>query len=194
MTTLRSVCVLCGARTGVDPDHRAAAKALGRALAEHGIRLIYGGGSVGLMGLTADAVLDHGGTVIGIIPEFLIREEVGHRELSELIVTDSMHDRKRRMFALADGFVVLPGGIGTLDETFEILSWKTLRLHDSPIVVLDVNDYWGPLVRLIDATIAGEFASPTVAKMLTVVNSAEDAITALALAPERHAGVDTAHL
>ncbi len=194
MTSLTSVCVLCGSRTGFDTSHRTAAVGLGRALARRGMRLVYGGGSVGLMGVVADAVLEQGGSVIGVIPQFLIRDEVGHDRLTELIVTDSMHDRKRRMFELADGFVVLPGGIGTLDETFEVLSWKSLRLHREPIVLLDVNGYWAPLTRLIRATVAGGFATPETEDLFSVATSVEAALEALVRAPESPVAVDTGHL
>ena len=137
MTQIRSLCVLCGSREGTDPVYREVAVRLGRLIAEQDVRLIYGAGSIGLMGIIADAVLSAGGEVVGVIPDFLIRSEVGHHDLTDLVITDSMHDRKRRMFEMADAFVVLPGGLGTLDETFELITWRQLRLHDSPIIVLD---------------------------------------------------------
>jgi uncharacterized protein (TIGR00730 family) len=152
-------------------------------MAERGVRLIYGGGSIGLMGVIADTVIAAGGEAVGVIPDFLIRYEVGHQGLTDLVVTDSMHERKRRMFEMADAFAILPGGLGTLDETFEIVTWKQLRLHDSPIVVLDVNGYWSPLVNLLRATIAGEFAHPDVAELITVVETPEQVLHALECAP-----------
>jgi uncharacterized protein (TIGR00730 family) len=194
MTEIRSLCVLCGSREGTDPAYRRAAIRLGRLMAERGVRLVYGGGSIGLMGVIADAVIDAGGEVVGVIPDFLIRYEVGHRRLTDLVVTDSMHDRKRRMFEMADGFVILPGGLGTLDETFEIVTWKQLRLHDSPIVVLDVNGYWSPLVALVHATIAGGFAHPDVAELMTVVETPEQALQSLESAPLPKEEVLTSHL
>src|SRR5512144_1475031 len=135
------------------------------------------------MGVIADTVIEAGGEVVGVIPDFLIRYEVGHRSLTDLVVTESMHDRKRRMFEMADAFVVLPGGLGTLDETFEIVTWKQLRLHDSPIVVLDVNGYWSPLVDLMHATIRGGFAHPDVAELITVVEKPEQVLQCLETAP-----------
>lgn len=194
MTEVRSLCVLCGSREGIDPVYRAAALRLGQLIGEHGVRLVYGGGSIGLMGVIADAVIAAGGDVVGVIPDFLIRYEVGHQRLTDLVVTDSMHDRKRRMFEMADAFVVLPGGLGTLDETFEIITWKQLRLHDSPIVVLDVNGYWSPLLNLIEAIIATGFAHPEVAELITVVETPEQVLRALECAPPSREEVLTSHL
>jgi uncharacterized protein (TIGR00730 family) len=194
MTHVRSLCVLCGSREGADPAFREAATALGRSLAERGIRLIYGGGTIGLMGVIADSVVAAGGEVVGVIPDFLIRYEIGHTQLTELVITESMHDRKRQMFEMADAFVVLPGGLGTLDETFEILTWKQLRLHDSPIIVLDVNGYWAPLVDLIRATILGGFAHPAVAELITVARTPEEVFVSLARAPAPKEEVLTSHL
>lgn len=194
MIEIRSVCVLCGSREGTDPAYREAAIRLGRLMAERGVRLVYGGGSIGLMGVIADTVIEAGGEVVGVIPDFLIRYEVGHRSLTDLVVTESMHDRKRRMFEMADAFVVLPGGLGTLDETFEIVTWKQLRLHDSPIVVLDVNGYWSPLVDLMHATIRGGFAHPDVAELITVVEKPEQVLQCLETAPIPREEVLTSHL
>ena len=194
MADVRSLCVLCGSRPGNDPAFADAALRLGALMVERGVRLVYGGGSIGLMGTVADAVLDAGGEVVGVIPDFLLRYEVGHRQLTELVITDSMHDRKRQMFEMADGFVVLPGGLGTLDEAFEIITWKQLRLHDAPIVVLDVGGYWAPLRAMVDAVIAGEFAHPAVAELFTMVQTPEEVFPALAAAPTPQAEVLTSHL
>ena len=194
MTEVRSLCVLCGSREGNDPAYREAALRLGQLMAERGVRLVYGGGSIGLMGVIADAVIAAGGEVVGVIPDFLIRYEVGHRRLTDLVVTDSMHDRKRRMFEMADAFVILPGGLGTLDETFEIVTWKQLRLHDSPIIVLDVNGYWSPLLDLIDAIIAAGFAHPEITELITVVETPEQVLQALECAPPPQEEVLTSHL
>jgi uncharacterized protein (TIGR00730 family) len=194
MIEIRSLCVLCGSREGTDPAYRRSAIRLGQLMAERGVRLVYGGGSIGLMGVIADAVIEAGGEVVGVIPDFLIRYEVGHRSLTDLVVTESMHDRKRRMFEMADAFVVLPGGLGTLDETFEIVTWKQLRLHDSPIVVLDVNGYWSPLVDLVRATIRGGFAHPAVAELITVVETPEQVLQSLETAPMPREEVLTSHL
>lgn len=194
MTDIGSLCVLCGSREGHDPAFREAAVQLGRSMAERGVRLVYGGGSIGLMGVIADTVLAAGGDVIGVIPDFLIRYEVGHRRLTDLVITGSMHDRKRRMFEMADAFVVLPGGLGTLDETFEIITWKQLRLHEAPIVVLDVGGYWAPLKALIDATIEGGFAHPSVAELISVVRTPAEVFTSIASAPPPREEVLTSHL
>ena len=194
MTEIRSLCVFCGSREGNDPAYRAAAIDLGRELAQRGIRLVYGGGSVGLMGVVADSVLAGGGRVTGVIPDFLTKDEARHARLDDLVITGSMHDRKRRMFELADAFVVLPGGLGTLDETFEIITWKQLRLHDSPIVVLDVGGYWRPLQALIAAVCAGGFAAPSIARLVTVVTSVDDVWDVLAATPVLHEAAPSSHL
>jgi uncharacterized protein (TIGR00730 family) len=194
MTEIRSVCVFCGSREGGDPAYREAAIRLGTLIGERRMRLIYGGGSIGLMGVIADAALAAGGEVVGVIPDFLMKYEINHPRLTDLVITGSMHDRKRRMFEMADGFVVLPGGIGTLDETFEIVTWKQLRLHDSPIVVLDVGGYWAPLGALISAVIAGGFAHEAIAELFTVVATADDVFPALESAPEPREEVLTSHL
>lgn len=178
---IRSVCVLCGSNEGADAVYRDSAVRLGRLIVDNGMRLVYGGGSVGLMGAVATGVMDAGGEVVGVIPEFLIRAEVGNPNVSELIITESMHDRKRRMFEMSDAFVVLPGGLGTLDETFEIITWKQLRLHLSPIIVIDVAGYWAPLSVLLNATVRAGFADPSVLDLLQVVASPEDAVSLLAV-------------
>lgn len=194
MTAIRSICVLCGSGEGALPAYRRTAEDFGRQMAARDIRLVFGGGSIGLMGAVADAVLAAGGEAVGVIPEFLVRFEVGHNRLTDLVITDSMHDRKRRMFEMADAFVILPGGLGTLDETFEIVTWKQLGLHASPIVVLDVDGYWAPLRNLIDTVIANRFAHPKVAELMTFVASPEDVFAALAAAPPPAANVATGHL
>jgi uncharacterized protein (TIGR00730 family) len=160
MPDLQTVAVFCGAHAGHDPAWRAAASELGRGMARAGIRLVYGGGRVGLMGALADAALAAGGQVIGVIPDFLISWEVAHDGLTEQIVTDSMHTRKRRMFELSDAFVSLPGGLGTLDEIIEIMTWRQLKLHDKPVLVCDVAGSAAPLQAVIEAAIAAGFARP----------------------------------
>ena len=194
MASIDSVCVFCGSKTGDNPAWRTAAERLGRLLAQNGIRLIYGGGRIGLMGVLADAVTAAGGKVVGVIPDFLMKLEVGNARVDELIVVDSMHERKRRMFELADGFVVLPGGLGTLDETFEIVTWKQLRQHSKPIVVVNTAGYWTPFAKLVDAIIEGGFAHPRVADLFTVVPDADGVIPALRSAPEVDEQVLTSHL
>lgn len=153
----QSICVFCGSSSRVDAVHKNAASEFGRILGERGCTLIYGGGRVGLMGLAADATLDAGGKVVGVIPTFLQNLEVGHPGLDELVVTDSMHERKRIMYERADAFVILPGGLGTLDETMEALTWAQLKLSEKPIVFVDVAGFWQPLLKLIDHTIEAGF-------------------------------------
>jgi uncharacterized protein (TIGR00730 family) len=170
MQQMTSVAVFCGASPGQADVFMDAASALGQGLAASGIRLIYGGGRVGLMGALADAVLRNGGRVIGVIPEFLTRWEVAHGGVDELIVTDSMHSRKQRMFELSDAFVVFAGGLGTMDEAFEILTWRQLRLHDKPVLICDVAGSAAPLLGLIEAIIDTGFARPEARALYEVVD------------------------
>jgi len=170
MSAIHSVAVYCGSRTGNDPAYSAAAQALGDGLGRAGIRLVYGGGRVGLMGILADAVLAAGGTVIGVIPEFLTRREVAHAGITEQVVTDSMHSRKQRMFDLADAFISLPGGLGTLDETIEIVTWRQLGLHAKPVLICDVGGSAAPFLAAIEAAIAAGFAGPEVRGLYEVLN------------------------
>ena len=186
MTGVKRVCVYCGSSGRVAEALRDAATRTGRLLAQSGMELIYGGGHIGLMGLTADAALAAGGRVVGIIPDFLHGRELTHTRLSELVVVGSMHERKQRMFERSDAFVILPGGLGTLDEAFECITWKQLRLHDKPIVLVDVEGYWQPLLKLLDHAIAAGFARAKVRDALTVVGSPEELIAALQAAPEPH--------
>jgi len=169
MREIYSVAVFCGSRLGNDPAFADAARVLGSGLARAGIRLIYGGGGNGLMGVLADAALEGGGTVLGVIPDFLTKLEVAHPGVTQMVTTDSMHSRKRRMAEEADAFVMLPGGIGTLDETIEIISWRQLRLHDKPIYICDVAGSAAPLVSAIDAAIHRGFAGPEARDLFTVV-------------------------
>ncbi len=194
MKTIRTICVFCGSKTGADPAHEATAKRLGALMAERGIGLVYGGGRIGLMGIVADAVADGGGKVTGVIPEFLMKLEVGNGKVGELIVTDSMHTRKQRMFELSDAMVALPGGLGTLDETFEIITWKQLQQHAKPVVLINVNGYWNPFAALVEATIDGGFAHPKIRDLYTMVADADAVFDALADAPEPDVEVLTSHL
>ena len=157
MSLPRSVCVFCGSSDRGARRHRSDAVRLGTLFADSGIELVYGGGRVGIMGVIADAALAAGGRVVGVIPEHLMRREVGHLKTTELIVTASMHERKATMFARSDAFVVLPGGPGTLDETFEILTWRQLGLHDKPVVICDSGGYWRPLQDLVDHMVRGRY-------------------------------------
>ena len=191
---IRSVCVFCGSKLGRDPAFARAAERLGRLLAEARIRLVYGGGRIGLMGVVARAVMDAGGQVSGVIPDFLMKLEVADTGITDLVVVDSMHERKRRMFELADGFVILPGGLGTLDEAFEIVTWKQLRQHSKPIVVLDINGYWSPLADLVGAIVAGGFAHAAIADLFSLVDRPEDVVAALRAQPAVNEEVLTSHL
>ena len=157
---MKTLCVYCGSNAGNDPAYADMARALGARMGADGIALVYGGGNVGLMGIVADAVLAHGGEAIGVIPQQLVDWEVAHRGLTRLEVVDSMHARKARMFDLADGFVALPGGFGTLDEMFEMLTWRQLGLGKKPCAFLDVNDFWQPLMAMLDRMVAARFLHP----------------------------------
>ncbi|HUZ63712.1 MAG TPA: TIGR00730 family Rossman fold protein [Acetobacteraceae bacterium] len=183
MPDIHTVAVFCGSATGADPAFIEAAEILGRGLAEAGIRLVYGGGRVGMMGAVADAVLRAGGEVVGVIPDFLTRAEVAHDGLTHLIVTDSMHTRKRRMFDMSDAFVVLPGGLGTLDETAEIVTWRQLKLHDKPIVLCDVAGSAQPFVAAMETAIAQGFARPEVRRLFEVVAGPEAVLRRLTRLP-----------
>ena len=194
MTKIRALSVFCGSKSGANPLYRDVAERLGTMMAERGIRLVYGGGNIGLMGVVADSVMDAGGEVVGVIPDFLMKYEVGKSNVNELIVVDSMHERKSRMFELSDGVVVLPGGLGTLDETFEVITWKQLRQHDKPIVVVNVDDYWAPFEVLIQSLVDHGFAHQGISELYTVVGSAEAVIPALESAPTPQEEVLTSHL
>ncbi|WP_159876693.1 MULTISPECIES: TIGR00730 family Rossman fold protein [Aquitalea] len=154
---MKSVCLFCGSNKGARPEYVAAAATFGRTLAEQGITLVYGAGNVGLMGVAADAALAAGGKVVGVIPEFLKAKEVAHLGLDELYVTETMHQRKAKMAELADGFVALPGGFGTFDELFEILTWAQLSVHDKPVGLLDVAGFYQPLLALTRHAVAEGF-------------------------------------
>ncbi|SCA56940.1 conserved hypothetical protein [Candidatus Terasakiella magnetica] len=190
----KSLCVFCGSKNGNDPTYVEEAKALARMMAKKEIELVYGGGSIGIMGIIAQEILDHGGRVTGVIPEFLQKHEVGHHGLSELIITESMHERKRTMFEKSDGFIVLPGGLGTMDETFEIMTWKQLRLHNKPIIVLDTKDYWQPFHQLVEATIAGGFAHEGVRDLYCLVKTAKSVFECFEDIPDVLEEVFTSHL
>jgi uncharacterized protein (TIGR00730 family) len=153
----RRVGVFCGSSMGADPAYAEAARVTGRGLAERGIELVYGGGNNGLMGVLANAALAAGGRVTGVIPEFLMAKEVGHRGVTELVVVDSMHERKARMASMAEAFLALPGGCGTFDELFEIVTWAQLRLHAKPIGVLNINGFYDPLLALLDQALQEGF-------------------------------------
>lgn len=160
MTNLRRICVFCGSNPGARQEYGEAARALGEALVARGLGLVYGGAGVGIMGVIADAVMSRGGEAIGVIPEALVSRELAHPRLSELHVVATMHERKARMVDLADGFIALPGGFGTLDETFEVLTWAQLGMHTKPCGLLDVAGYFADLFRFLDHTVAEQFVRP----------------------------------
>lgn len=157
---MRRICVFCGSSPGARPAYAAAAREMGRALAERGIGLVYGGGRVGLMGVVADAVLAAGGEAVGVIPDALMRREVGHGGLTELHVVDSMHERKARMADLSDGFVALPGGFGTFEEFCEVLTWSQLGIHPKPCGLLNTAGYYAPLLAMFDHAVSESFVRP----------------------------------
>ena len=174
MAAIATLCVFCGAQTGRNPAHAETARSLGAAMARRGITLVYGAGGIGLMGEVADAVLAGGGKAVGVIPESLESLEVAHAALTEKVVTEDMFRRKRIMIDRADGFVVLPGGFGSLDEFFEVLTWKQLGLHDKPVLVLDSEGFWRPLLDLLDHVSAEGFAPKAVSGLATVVRSTDE--------------------
>jgi hypothetical protein len=193
MAGINTVAVFCGAADGHDPRHGAAAEALGAALAQAGMRVVYGGGRVGLMGRLADGALAAGGDVVGVIPGFLQARELAHPGVTEMIVTDSMHARKTRMVALADAFVSLPGGLGTLDETIEVITWKQLGLHAKPIVLCDVAGSARALLSVVDAAIGMGFAHDGARTLFSLVDGVEETLALLGALP-RPAPADAARL
>jgi uncharacterized protein (TIGR00730 family) len=177
------VCVFCGSSRGATPAYAAAATDLGTTLAAKGIGLVYGGGDVGLMGVVADAALAAGGTVTGVIPEALVAKEIAHAGLTELRVTGSMHERKALMADLADGFIALPGGLGTFDELCEILTWGQLGLHAKPVVLLDVDGFWAPFGARLDGAVAAGFLRPSHRDLAHVAASVGEALARLESPP-----------
>ena len=176
---VKSACVFCGASVGNDPAFVEAARDLGARMAASDMRLVYGAGRVGMMGTVADAVLDAGGEAIGVIPEFLRDREQAHLGLTELHVVDSMHTRKRMMFDLSDAFVVLPGGLGTLEEVFEMITWRQLGRHEKPIVLISTNDYWAPFQGLVDRVVDNDFAHGKVETYFRIATDPEAAMRIL---------------
>jgi len=175
----KSVCVYCGARNGTRPLYACDARDTGRMLAQNGWRLVYGAGDVGLMGQVARAAQAAGGQTFGVIPTHLMSQEVGKRDLTTLVVTQTMHERKKVMFMNADAVVVLPGGGGSLDEFFEVLTWRQLGLHDKPLMILNSDGYWDRLLDLIDHIIAEGFADASLRGFITVVSDVATLETAL---------------
>src|SRR6056297_1777716 len=174
-----SVCVFCGSRKGARSAYEAAATELGQALAEGGWRLVYGAGDVGLMGATARAAQTAGGETFGVIPVHLMQLEVGKTDLTRFVVTETMHERKKVMFMNCDAIVVLPGGAGSLDEFFEVLTWRQLGLHDKPIYLLNTEEYWTPLMQVLDHVIGEEFADASLLDFVEVVEDVQGLMAAL---------------
>lgn len=183
MTDIKSICVFCGSASGINPQHRDNAVTFGAMLAERGITLICGGGRVGLMGAISDAVMKNGGRVIGVIPEYLNDIEVGHVGLSELVICESMHQRKVEMFRRADAFVTLAGGLGSLDEAFEALTLRQLGIHDKPIVFFNALGYWDKCFLMMDYIIEEGFACPGHRDLYTVANTLDEIFDQLAAGP-----------
>ncbi len=175
----RSICVYCGSRQGTRPAYSEAAQKLGTAIADAGWRLVYGAGDIGLMGTVARAAQEAGAETFGVIPIHLLQHEVGKRDLGRFIVTENMHERKKVMFMNSDAIVVLPGGAGSLDEFFEVLTWRQLGLHRKPILLLNTEGYWDPLKGLIDHVIAEGFADPSLRDFITTVADVDELLTAL---------------
>ncbi|HRY31513.1 MAG TPA: TIGR00730 family Rossman fold protein [Bacteroidales bacterium] len=171
---MESVCVFCGSSSGVSPVYRDAARSLGHYLAKEGIRLVYGGASVGLMGELADAALESGAQITGVIPSFFSRKEIAHKGLTELHFVDSMHERKLKMAALSGGFIALPGGYGTMDEFFEMLTWTQLDLHQKPVGLLNTNGYFDLLIRFFDHMTGEGFVRDAHRQALLCADNAEE--------------------
>jgi uncharacterized protein (TIGR00730 family) len=188
MNQIKTVCVYCGSGPGTNPRFVEAAIALGKAFAESGIRLVYGGGSIGLMGAVATSVLENGGTVTGIIPDFLTSRENALARVQEMIVTPDMHERKRLMFERSDAFIALPGGIGTLEELVEQLTWQQLGRHSKPILLANIDGFWEPLLALLAHMRETAFIRPTLAVDILKAERVEDILprlrAAVARAPE----------
>ena len=194
MVVFQSLSVFCGSKLGSNPNYEIEARKLGSLMAERGIQLVYGGGRIGLMGVVASAVHEGGGKIVGFIPDFLMSLEIANEGTGELVVTDSMHTRKAKMFEISDAAVVLPGGIGTMDEAIELMTWKQLRQHDKPMVLVNVDGYWNPFLKLIDSIVDGGFAHPKINELISVVNSADEVFDALLNAPTPDDEVLTSHL
>jgi uncharacterized protein (TIGR00730 family) len=187
MSKIKTVCVYCGSGPGTNPRFVETAIALGKVLAENGIRLVYGGGSIGLMGAVATSVLDHGGIVTGIIPDFLTSRENALTRVQEMIVTPDMHERKRLMFERSDAFVALPGGIGTLEELVEQLTWQQLGRHSKPILIANIDGFWEPLLALLSHMRATQFIRPSLAIDILKAERVEEILPRLRAAAARAA-------
>jgi uncharacterized protein (TIGR00730 family) len=178
---ISSLCIFCGSRFGNAADYRDQAARLGRHCGENAIEVVYGGGHVGLMGVVADAAMAAGGKVLGLIPERLLKREVGHQEISDLIVTESMFDRKDQMIKRSDAFAILPGGLGTLDELFEVLTLRQLGYHQKPIVLINIDGFWNPLNDVIEQIVSTGFAEPGVVSMIETVDNVDAVLPLLGI-------------
>jgi uncharacterized protein (TIGR00730 family) len=184
MAALRRVCVFCGSKHGVRPEYTESARAMGTALVAAGIDLVYGGGRIGLMGEVADAVLAAGGHVIGVIPDHMSDREIAHDGVSDLRIVGSMHERKALMYELSDGFIALPGGLGTLEEVFEITTWSQLGLHTKPTGLLDIEGFYTPLVRFLDDLVTEGFVAERHRRLLRVGTKPAQLLEQLAAFPD----------
>ncbi len=184
MTRIQSICVYCGSRSGKDERFATLARDFGHMMAANNITLVYGGGSVGLMGVVARAVMEHGGKAVGVIPRHLDQVEITQKDLSELHVVEDMHTRKRKMFDLSDAFVSLPGSIGTLDETIEIITWRQLGLHDKPVLLVNEQNYWDPFITLVKHMCDNGFASSHLNDLFEIVDSIHKVMPTLQKLPE----------
>ncbi|NTU76673.1 MAG: TIGR00730 family Rossman fold protein [Alphaproteobacteria bacterium] len=194
MNPIQSICVYCSSSNHAPEETKQMARAIGVAVARRRLKIVYGGGRVGLMGILASAALSEGGEVVGIIPQHLRVHEAQHDGLTELHVVDSMHTRKRMMVERADAFLILPGGLGTLDEAFEILTWKHLGLHDKPIIIYNQDGYWDRLIDLIDHIIEDGFAPRESYLLYKVAHSIDELFTALAVSVGGDSPPDTKRL
>ena len=181
VSKIGSVCVFCGSRSGTSPEYVESAERFGAALAKANVTLVFGAGGIGLMGAVADGALAAGGHVVGVIPESLLKRESGNGDLPEVHVVETMHERKAKMHELSDAFVVLPGGLGTYEEFFEILTWRQLGFHDKPIVVVDVAGYFAPLRQIVRHGVSQGFLGPADEDLFVVVDTIEEALEQLAI-------------
>jgi uncharacterized protein (TIGR00730 family) len=180
---MKKVCVYCASSTKIDAAYFSAAKELGKILAENELELVYGGGSMGLMGTVADAVMEHGGRVTGVIPRFMCEQQWDHPGVSEMIVTESMHERKEKMAFMSDAAIALPGGCGTLEELLEVITWKQLGLFTKPIIVLNTNGFYDPLIEMLHRAIEQQFMRELHRDIWTVVSTPSEVLQAIHAAP-----------
>jgi len=181
---MRYICVYCASSTQINPVYFDAAEKLGKLLSDNNLQLVYGGGSVGLMGRIADTVLQNGGKVTGVIPQFMCEQEWDHNGLTELIVTKTMHERKEKMAFMSDAAVALPGGCGTFEELLEVITWKQLGIFTKPIIIVNIDGYYNPLIEMLNKAIEGKFMHDMHRNIWTVVSSAEEVIPAIVNAPK----------